>query len=96
MIDQSKWQNTMTEMAKESFETGMRMMGMFHEQAEKAVQLAMDGTKTMQDDTRTAVDNWMNHMQRARKAYWDTVEEGMERLTSISRTSGGSEKKAKN
>lgn len=80
MTYQNQWIQEMIKMARVSLEAGVKNMDAFQAQAEKAMAIAMENAATAQDEARKALDAWMENVNRARKIYTDTIEEGLSSL----------------
>ncbi len=80
MMDQTKWMSGVLNLTRTSFEAGMQTMDIFPEQAEKAMELAMNGTNVAQSETRKLFTNWVGNLQKVRKMYVDVFEEGLGNL----------------
>jgi len=66
--------------ARVSLETGLRSMDIFQQQAEKAIEFTMNNANLVQDETRSVISEWMKNMQKARKMYEDTLQQGLKEL----------------
>ena len=66
--------------ARVSLETGLRSMDIFQQQAEKAIEFTMNNANQVQDETRSLISDWMKNMQKARKTYEDTLQQGLKDL----------------
>jgi len=66
--------------ARVSLETGLRSMDIFQQQAEKAIEFTMNNANLVQDETRSVISEWMKNMQKARKMYEDTLQQGLKDL----------------
>ncbi|MCP4600989.1 MAG: hypothetical protein GY847_10770 [Proteobacteria bacterium] len=80
MMDQTKWMNSVLNLTRTSFEAGLQSMDIFPQQAEKAVEQVVNNTNVAQAETRKAFTNWLENLQKVRKLYVDTFEEGFVHL----------------
>ncbi len=76
MYDQERWINSMLDLAQLSFENGVRNMEIFQKQAEKAVDLTMNNIASLQTETQTGADSWMNDIKEVQKIYLNTINDG--------------------
>ncbi len=90
-MNQTKWMSDMLAIARVSFETGMRSMNLFQEQAEKAIDFAIGNTAMLQEESKKAVASWMENVRKSRELYAKSIEEGLENIEK--QFKGPSEKK---
>ena len=79
-MDQGQWVNGMLNMARISVETGLRSMDTFQKQAEKAIELTVNNTDLVQDESRKALSGWMDNVKKSHQVYVDAIEEGLSNL----------------
>lgn len=92
MADQTQWIGGVLSLARIAFDTTMRSMDIVPQQAEKALELAMNNTQMVQEETRKAFASWIENVNNARKVYINAVEEG---LTNLERQFSQEGKKSK-
>lgn len=80
MSSQEKWMSEMMNIARVSFETGMRSLEIFQNQAEKGIEFMMKNAGLMQDESQKAFQTWMESSRNARKMYTDAIEQGIDHL----------------
>jgi len=91
MTNQGKWMSEMLAISRNLLDTGLKSMGLFQEQAEKAMDFAIGNTNMMQEESKKAVRMWMENVKKARTMYTDAIEEGFSNLEK--QFKGTSEKK---
>ncbi|MDJ0762596.1 MAG: hypothetical protein QNJ97_06360 [Myxococcota bacterium] len=80
MGDQSQWVQDMIRIARSSFEMGIQSMDMAQAQAQKNIEVMMANAGTQQDVTKSSLESWFDSVNKARKLYLDTIEEGLSNL----------------
>ncbi len=80
MTEQQKWIGDVLNLFRITFESGIRNMDTFQEQAEKALELTMSNSDVAQDEVRKSFDAWIDNVKKSRQVYTSAVEEGLANL----------------
>jgi hypothetical protein len=67
-------------LARIAFDATTRGMDIAPQQVEKALEMAMNNSQMVQEETRKAVASWLANVQDARKVHFNTIDEGLANL----------------
>jgi len=70
----------MLEIARLSFDNGMKNLELCQQQAERAVDLALSNGQAVRDETRQATRNWLAQVRKVCESYAAAVEAGLRML----------------
>jgi hypothetical protein len=92
-MDQNKWITDMLGMVRVAFNAGAQGMEAFQGQAKKTVEATMSNADNVQDEAKKALSMWLENVEEARKAYMNSIEEGLNSLEQQFSSIGKTQKK---